>query len=177
MAHSPTCEKSECFQFYWLFFKPNQISLLKWDNEAALAAAACLHDHQGVRNRARLPAESPSPSLGCLESSFIREARDLASVTAVMSSFSSSQLLGGFLGLLSTYFYPSLLQRMWEHLCMLVLWGVRNSMPGNAIGHWAQKLPKVMLSIGGSLYQEGSYIFAISCNSTVSLKKTAVFFP
>lgn len=64
-----------------------------------------------------------------------------------MSSFSSSQLLGGFLGLLSIYFYPSLLQRMGEHLCTLVLWGVRNSMPGNAIGHRAQKLPKVVAYI------------------------------
>lgn len=50
--------------------------------------------------------------LGSSETTFLEEDRDLVSVTELFKGPSSSQLLTSFLGLLSMYFYISLLQRM-----------------------------------------------------------------
>lgn len=91
---------------------------MKRDNEVALATTPWLLDHQGVRNRAGLLAEFPSE--GSLETLFLKEDGDLASVTALFKAPSSSQLSASFLRLLSMYFYTFLLQRVREQLCMLV---------------------------------------------------------
>lgn len=102
--------KSECFQFYWLVFKSNQILLLKRDNGAALAAALWLRDHQGVRNQAApqwvllCTTKCLSSSLDSSETPFLEENRDLASIMTLFKAPFSSQLLANFLALFSMCF-------------------------------------------------------------------------
>lgn len=90
---SPGCGKSECFQFYWLVFKSNQILLLKWDNEAALATAPWLHDHmwgagQGCLLSAAVHHRVPVPLVGQLGDHFPwRRRRPFFSYGTVQRSF------------------------------------------------------------------------------------------
>lgn len=167
------------FSIYWLAFKSNQILLLKWDNKADLATTPRLHDGQGVRNKVQ----------GCLLSAAVRHLVSISFAGQLGEAFpwrrrrpcfsysivQSSLFPTALVQFPQAAFYVPLYLFASEAMCVLVLWGVRSGLPGNAIVQWGQRLLKAMLSNITNSYQEWPCIFAMSYKSIINLRKNAVF--